>query len=228
VPDAIARFLAQDYPARELVILDDGEEPVEDLAPAHPCVRYIRTPRQRSLGIKRNAACEAARGEIILHWDDDDWYAPHRIRTQVDALLASGADVCGVDRVLFFDPSRPAAWEYVYPRGGTPWVAGATLCYRRSYWRARPFADITIGEDNLFTAAARPGQLHVLPDNRFFVALVHAANTSRKQVNDPRWQPRDVAALRALTGPDWPPPEASGANQTYRTHPKGTERTTRF
>ena len=208
VSHAIAQFLAQDYPACELVILDDGQDPVGDLVPAHPAVRYIRAAPFASLGRKRNAACEAARGRIILHWDDDDWYAPQRVRTQVEALLANDADLCGVDRVFFLDPRGPEGWEYVYPRGGMPWVAGATMCYSRDFWRANPFADVTVGEDNLFAAAARPQRLHVLSDNRFFVALVHAANTSPKQVRDPRWQPRDAAAVRALTGPDWPPPAA--------------------
>jgi hypothetical protein len=32
---------------------------------------------------------------------------------QVEALQASGADLCGVDRALFFDPRIPAAWQYV-------------------------------------------------------------------------------------------------------------------
>jgi hypothetical protein len=119
----------------------------------------------------------------------------------------NGADLCGIDRALFFDPRTPAAWEYVYPPGSAPWVCGATLCYRREYWRANPFVDASIGEDTRFAAAVRPGRLHVLRDNRFFVALVHAANTSPKQVRDPRWRPYEVAAVRALTGSDWPQPE---------------------
>jgi hypothetical protein len=183
------------------VILDDGEDAVQDLVPAHRAVRYLHTPRHRSLGLKRNAACQATHGAIILHWDDDD-----RVRIQVEGLISSGAELCGIDRALFFDSRAPAAWEYVYPKGGAPWVYGATLCYRRSYWLAHPFGDVQIGEDTRFAAAARAGQLYVLPDNRFFVALVHAANTSPKQVRHPRFRPCDVAAVRALTGPDWPRP----------------------
>jgi glycosyltransferase involved in cell wall biosynthesis len=204
VPEAIAQFLAQDYPAKELIVFDDGEDAVEDLSPAHPAVRYVRKPRHRSLGAKRNAACELACGDIILHWDDDDWYAPYRIRAQVDALSRSGAEICGIDKVLFYDPRAPSAWEYTYPPGGAPWVYGATLCYRRDFWRAHPFADVTVGEDNVFAGAARPGEICVMPDNRFFVALVHSANTSPKQVRDPRWRPCDVAAVRELVGESWP------------------------
>jgi len=203
VPAAIEQFLAQDYPASELIILDDGEDSVEDLAPVHPAVRYVRRPRYRTLGAKRNAACDLACGDIILHWDDDDWYAPGRIRAQVDALSCSGAELCGIDKVLFYDPRAPSAWEYNYS-GGAPWVYGATLCYRRDFWRAHPFADVTVGEDNVFAAAARPGEICVMPDNRFFVALVHGANTSPKQVRDPRWRPCNVTTVRALVGEAWP------------------------
>ena len=218
VRNSIDLFLAQDYPVSELIILDDGEDPVGDLVPSHPAVRYLYKPRYRSLGAKRNAACEVAQGDIILHWDDDDWYAPHRIRTQVDALCTGDAELCGLDRVLFFDPRKPAAWEYIYPAGGAPWVYGATLCYRRDFWRAHPFLDITIGEDNMFSGAARAAQLRALQDNRFFVALVHATNTSPKQVRDPRWRPCEVAAVHALTGPDWPPVEGRRitANRSLR------------
>jgi glycosyltransferase involved in cell wall biosynthesis len=204
VPNAIAHFLAQDYPNAELIILDDGEDAIADLVPDDPALRYLCAPRQSNLGRKRNEACEAANGETILHWDDDDWYAPDRVRLQVEALLASGADICGLDKVLFYDPRIPAAWEYVYPSGGPPWVYGATLCYRRDYWRMHPFPDLTVGEDNGFVGAARAGELHVHPDNRFFVALVHARNTSAKNTRDPRWHPYDASRVRELTGPAWP------------------------
>jgi glycosyltransferase involved in cell wall biosynthesis len=204
VRHAIEHFLTQDYGDAELIILDDGEDAVGDLVPSHPALRYVRTPRHRSLGAKRNAGCEAARADIIMHWDDDDWYASHRIRLQAEALCDSQADICGIDRVLFFDPRVPAAWEYYYPTRGAPWLYGASLCYRREYWRAHPFLDITVGEDACFVAAARSDRSCALPDNRFFVALVHAANTSAKQVRDPRWRPRPVETIRAITGGNWP------------------------
>src|SRR6516165_9725230 len=80
VPRAIAYFLRQDYPNKELVILDDGDDSVDDLIPAVPQVRYVRLPQRLPLGAKRNECVCQARGDLILHWDDDDWMAPHRIR----------------------------------------------------------------------------------------------------------------------------------------------------
>jgi len=41
-------------------------------------------------GAKRNLACERARGQFIVHWDDDDWYPASRVRVQIRALLEQG------------------------------------------------------------------------------------------------------------------------------------------
>src|SRR5215510_16345784 len=87
VPKAIEYFLRQDYPQRELIILDDGTDPIVDLAPNDQRIRYFRQNQKRNIGAKRNLTCEEARGEIIIHWDDDDWMADWRISYQVTSLL---------------------------------------------------------------------------------------------------------------------------------------------
>jgi glycosyltransferase involved in cell wall biosynthesis len=75
VPQAIFYSLHQNYPNKELIIVDDGDDAVGDLVPADERIRYIRSPGRQSIGLKRNLACEEARGSIIAYWDDDDWYA---------------------------------------------------------------------------------------------------------------------------------------------------------
>ena len=75
----MAYFERQQYPNRELIIIDDGDDKVADLVPAgDPRIRYIALPGQVSIGAKRNSACQLARGDIIAHWDDDDHSAPGR------------------------------------------------------------------------------------------------------------------------------------------------------
>ena len=106
VPGAIRSFLRQDFPNKELVIVDDGTDAVCDLVPADPRLRYIRLPQRATVGAKRNLACDQAGGSLIAHWDDDDWHAPRRLRCQVEALLAANADLCGLKTLLFYD-ARP-------------------------------------------------------------------------------------------------------------------------
>ena len=104
VPQAIRYFLRQDYAKKELLVLDDGSDPVADLVPNSDVIRYIRLPQRMSLGAKRNLACAEARGEVIAHWDDDDWYAAFRLQYQVKSLVSSTAEICGSRQPLFFDP----------------------------------------------------------------------------------------------------------------------------
>ncbi|HEY1430168.1 MAG TPA: glycosyltransferase [Stellaceae bacterium] len=203
VPQAIRLFLAQDYPERELVILDDGDDPIADLVPVDPKIRYLRHHRREPIGTKRNRGCEEARGDIIAHWDDDDWYAPQRLRLQVEALVAADADACGLDRVLFLDPQRRRAWEYVYPSGGARWVCGATLCYRKSLWHRTPFPQINIGEDTRFVASLGGARVMAQPETDIFVGMIHSANTSPKHIDDGRWQPRPIETIASVMGRDW-------------------------
>jgi glycosyltransferase involved in cell wall biosynthesis len=203
-PQAIRRFLGQDYPSRELVVVDDGADPVADLIPADPRIRYFRVEPGRSLGGKRNLACHLARGALIAHWDDDDWAAPWRVSCQAGALMQAGADVCGIDRVLFLGPTADRAWEYAYPADEPAWVHGASLCYRRELWQRNPFPDVDIAEDCDFLWSACPKTILRLPDNRFYVGLIHAANASPKPADNARWRACPPAAIRQVVGGDWP------------------------
>lgn len=76
-------------------------------------MRYFRLSRRETIGANRNFACEQASGEVILHWDDDDWYSHTRISYQVAELFRRGVEVCGLTRVLYFDPQAGRAWRYI-------------------------------------------------------------------------------------------------------------------
>lgn len=202
VAQAVAYFLRQEYGPAELIVVDDGADAVADLLPADPRLRYLRLPQRRSVGAKRNLACEAAAGEIVVHWDDDDWSAPRRLRYQVEELLRQGADICGLSAVNYYDPWRRQAWQYVYPPHAQAWVAGNTLCYRKDYWRRNPFADIDVGEDTRFVQARLAQRLAVLPDASIFVAVIHAHNVSPKRPRGARWRPLAASEIEGLLGED--------------------------
>jgi hypothetical protein len=107
VSQSIRYFLRQDYPQCELIIMDDGEDPVHDLIPTHPSIRYVRLSERQSIGEKRNKACELADGKIIVFWDDDDWYAPNRISYQVKSILEGRFDItCLHNSLMFWFPTR--------------------------------------------------------------------------------------------------------------------------
>ena len=202
VPDAIRLFQRQDYANKELVILDDGADSVEDLVPNDPQIRYIRQTGKRTLGTKRNECVQAAHGDLILHWDDDDWYAPHRIQVQVEALQG-GYDVCGTNTLLFLDIRDGRAWKYEYPARSRFWLSGSTLAYTRRYWSAHPFPDINVGEDTRFVWSGTPKQMKQLERCDIHVGIIHDHNTSPKQTRGRYWQPYPVEEIQQLLGADW-------------------------
>jgi glycosyltransferase involved in cell wall biosynthesis len=117
----------------------------------------------RTIGALRNAANALASGEIICHFDSDDWSHPNRVSEQVALLIASGADAVGMNEMLFWRekmaevhdflnrfpvksvPLTQEAWLYSHPR--TDRALGTSLCYWRKTWEAKPFADAPENRD---------------------------------------------------------------------------------
>ena len=191
VSRAIEQFLAQDYPAKELIILDSSERPERPMVPRDVRIDYHVTPK-KYLGILRNQVNSYTRGAVIAHWDDDDLYAPWRLSYQIKELGESLADLCGTRNILYLD-SDGHTWEY---RGqASNWVHGATLCYRRALWEAHPFPSEPLspgkpdGSDTAFVGRVydtnRPLRVHDRHD--FYVGTIHPRNVSPKKPGPPLW-----------------------------------------
>ena len=203
VPRAIEYFRRQDYPAKELVILDDGRDPVADLVPAgDPAIVYQRLDHRVVLGAKRNLACQIAQGTIIAHWDDDDWQARHRLSAQVSRLVSGGHDLCGIRALRFYDPAGSRAWRYEWPRGPRTWVAGSSLCYRKDLWTRSPFPEVGTGEDSRFVWSRAVRSVCDVSDTDSLVALIHQDNTVPKTVHSANWSRIPTEEVEELLGPD--------------------------
>ncbi len=236
VPLAIEYFRRQDYESKELIVVDDGDDPVGDLVPTDERIRYLRLDQKLTVGAKRNLACEQARGEIIAHWDDDDWHAPSRLRYQAEALLRERAEVCGLATLLFYDLIHQRAWQYIYPKSGRFWLSGSTLCYTKAFWASHRFESINVGEDARFVWSGNAGRMITLADPAFHVGIIHDHNVSPKQTGGAYWRPFPVETIRQLLGSDWvhygeainspqpihvdprPEPRRSGARSTHTEH----------
>lgn len=192
VPRAIDCFLRQDYPRKQLVIF---EEESNSTVPASAEITHVTTNINiyRSIGEKRNAMCAAAEGDLIAHWDDDDWHSPHRLSTQIEMMHAHGARLCGADRLVFFNGER--AWLFQTVR--KPWLAGGTLVYERSLWQEQPFTEVSNGEDVAFIDAAhrRGVKIVAVSDPSLYVAMLHDRNTTTRNI-DHQWGGFDVDTVR--------------------------------
>jgi glycosyltransferase involved in cell wall biosynthesis len=185
------------------VIVDDGAEPLT--VPADERIRYLRLPGPVSLGHKRNLGVEQSRGEVLVHWDDDDWYAPDRIRYQVEPLLAGAADVSGLIATHFYSLRSDTFWSCtpeLHARMFFANVHGRSIAYARRVWERRArYPDLSLAEDAGFlqSALGRGSRLARLPNPDKFVYVRHGANTWRFECGEfllpAAWKVRDVPAF---------------------------------
>jgi hypothetical protein len=203
VAQSIRYFQRQDYSNRELIILDDGDQELTGVVPDDARIRYLRMDHKATIGAKHNLACELAAGEVIVHWDDDDWMADWRLSYQVDSILREPvATLVGLPRLYFYDPAAARAWEYIYPDGEPPWVAGGTFCYRRAFWQSHRFPDMNEGADTVFVWGLRDAAIRTHDRRDFYVALIHPANTSPKRTQDPAWHGVPIQTIHGLIAED--------------------------
>lgn len=176
IPYSLGCYLSQDWKDKELVVIDDGES-VEDMFAGIPNVIYRHVYDRMSLGAKKNLACELASGEIIVHWDDDDWSSPTRISEQVACLASSGKPVTGYCKLLFWDVVKQRASKY---DGDSNYACDSSLCYRKEYWIENKFREtLAEKEDGWFAyRAARTGNLESTDGKTSLVAVTHSGNTS--------------------------------------------------
>lgn len=203
LPHAIHYFLRQDYPNRELLIVDDGADAVGDLVPDDPRIRYLRLPKKITLGAKLNLCCAETRGPYIAQWDDDDWYGADRLTRQMQAMRRTNADVCGIGDLLYYDLFRGTGHRYIYPPNERPWVLGASLFFRRALWDRLRFVEVDVGMDGLFVWATPPEKVCSLPAPRFAVHLIHGHNVSPKSPQGNWWSEHPVDDIAAIMGDDW-------------------------
>ncbi len=174
---AIAAFLAQSHAVRELVIVSDSPSPqlLCHLAGlGDPRIRLVRSD-PAPLGILRNVAVSAARGEIVAQWDDDDLYAPTRLAVQLAALMQNGDAVILLERWSMWWPDR-----YRLALSGRRGWEGTVLGWKD---RLLLYPDKVRGEDSAMIdamlATGVPVGLIDRPD--LYCYVVHGGNSWHRQ-----------------------------------------------
>jgi glycosyltransferase involved in cell wall biosynthesis len=150
--EAIDSVLAQDYPALDLLLIDDGSTD-GSAAIARSCGARLRYHYQPNAGLSaaQNAGVENARGAFIAFLDCDDLWAPRKISRQLEVFEASpGTDlVFGHVRQFLSPDLEPGAGRAV-PAGleVMPGYSTGTLLARSEvFQRVGLFArDFRVGE----------------------------------------------------------------------------------
>jgi glycosyltransferase involved in cell wall biosynthesis len=168
---------AQTYPNIEWLVFDDSERPCPNLEFAEAKLRYVYSPQRLSVGEKRNRLLEIANGEVVIHFDDDDYYGPHYVARalsflnakKLDLALLTGFFAAHLDASVFgyYRTMIKKGPGYAFNKNGVrpvdlgglniPFIHlcyGWTYVYRKAVWENVRFKDVSIFEDRDFIGMA--------------------------------------------------------------------------
>ena len=170
---ALRCFARQTHANAELIVVDDGEEPVRALCDGLERVRYIHTGRAVSTGAKLNIGIESARGDLLQKLDDDDYYHPEFLEISARHMARSGRDECLAAWDCFL---MLVAGDRALRYSGHGWTIGNTLCFTRKFWARAPFRDLARGSDSHFLRD-RTGVLVRVCAPEHCIVVRHGRNT---------------------------------------------------
>jgi glycosyltransferase involved in cell wall biosynthesis len=100
---ALKYFREQDYKNIEWQILDDSSSPSDWVNDIDGNIFYEQVDKKMTLGEKRNYLVDKASGDIIVQFDDDDYYAPNYVSSMVSTLCERGADLINLRGWFLYD-----------------------------------------------------------------------------------------------------------------------------
>lgn len=200
--------LSQDYPDLEWLVLDDSPTPSKVLGTLNtPNMYYKHITKRLSVGEKRNQLIDLARGSIIVHFDDDDFYSPNYISTVVAAIHEKKADLLNLrgwflfdNRTQFFGYWNLEVKEGLHFECGHQGVSirifskdnntglkhnhlgyGFGWAYQKKVWQSSKFSDKSWNEDGEFALKALENfKLDGIMDTQgICLHIFDASNTSK-------------------------------------------------
>lgn len=104
----------------EWIIIDDSDEESSFIKSIQNTrINYQHIPSRVILGDKRNICADLAQGEFIVHFDDDEYYAPHYIETMVKLLVSKNSDIIKLSGFFIFSKiyQKFAFWNLLEKTG---------------------------------------------------------------------------------------------------------------
>lgn len=127
------------------------------------------------LGMKRNICVQFATSDIIIHFDDDDYYPPDSIMVRVRAL--KDHDCVGCSTIACFHISKMISMIY-HPDNkittSSKRISCATLAYKKTFWEKQKFDNQDVFNESFKFLFQR--SCHELLWNDIIIAFYHKLN----------------------------------------------------
>lgn len=187
IPTLIRMIETQTYPRdrMEWIVYDDGQEAVGDLIDEAqhrlPLTIYIRSEEKQTLGEKRNRLNREAKGEILVAFDDDDFYFPDRVSAAVAALRSKpSVDLAGSSEIFMYFTDTKEIFK-IGPYGPTHATNG-TMAWRKRYAAKHTYDEaVAFAEEKSFLESYK-NQLIQLNPMSVMLVMSHSDNTFDKSI----------------------------------------------
>lgn len=105
IQQSIESVLIQNVPLEVIVINDCSTDETAEIMQKYadnPLIRYFENETNLGASGSRNKGVALARGKYVAFLDSDDWWEPHKLQKQLDALQKTGAVLCSTARRLIY------------------------------------------------------------------------------------------------------------------------------
>ncbi len=111
--------LSQSYKNLEWLIFDDSREKSIKFLDENSRIQYFYSKNVLSIGEKRNHLIENASGELIIHFDDDDLYAPNYTKFFVESIMKNEQDFLNLRGFFLYhsNTKRYGYWDLTKQNG---------------------------------------------------------------------------------------------------------------
>ena len=186
-PTLIRMIETQTYPRdrMEWIVYDDGQDPVGDLideaSDRLPRTIYIRDEEKQTLGEKRNRLNREAKGDILVAFDDDDFYFPERVSAAVTALRSNPTvDLAGSSEVyMYFTDTKEILKMGPY---GQTHATNGTMAWRKRYASSHLYDEaVAFAEEKSFLDSYKNSLIQLNP-MKVMLVMSHSDNTFDKSI----------------------------------------------
>jgi glycosyltransferase involved in cell wall biosynthesis len=169
----------------EWIVYDDGQDPVGDLIDEAsnrlPRTIYIRDEEKQTLGEKRNRLNREAKGDILVAFDDDDFYFPERVSAAVTALRSNPTvDLAGSSEVyMYFTDTKEILKMGPY---GQTHATNGTMAWRKRYASSHSYDEaVAFAEEKSFLDSYKNSLIQLNP-MKVMLVMSHSDNTFDKSI----------------------------------------------
>jgi len=129
----------------EWIIVDDGDDKIEDLVKDIPFVRYYAVEKM-TIGAKRNLIHKYTKGDVLIYIDDDDYYPPQRIEHVLESL--NNSLICGSSIMYIYFSNLNKI--YKFGPYGPNHATAATFGIKRELLNQTAYNNDKKGEEKFF------------------------------------------------------------------------------